>query len=185
MQLEIFRQVHGDTHGIPGFSYFIIGVKPRSLGHVRLESTDPFAHPEIEPNYFEHPDDVSSLLHGVRIGQSLARTESLRQLGAEMLQRVHPNCTTQEYDSDAYWECFIRHMAFTGFHPVGTCKMGDGSNPRAVVDPELRVRGVDGLRVVDASVMPTISSGNTHAPTIMIAEKAADMIRQGRTSTQN
>ena len=185
MKLEIFQTVHGDTYGIPGFTYIIIALNPRSVGHVRLKSTDPFDHPEIEPNYFEHPDDVIPLLHGVRVGQSLARTESLRQLGAEMLRRVHPNCTTQEYDSDAYWDCFIRHMAFTGFHPMGTCKMGDGNDPRAVVDPELRVRGVDGLRVVDASVMPTIPSGNTHAPTIMIAEKAADMIRQGRKSTRN
>jgi choline dehydrogenase-like flavoprotein len=94
-----------------------------------------------------------------------------------MIKNHHPNCKTWEFDSDSYWECVIRHMSVTEFHPIGTCRMGAVDNHRTVVDSELRVKGLQGLRVVDASVIPELISGNTNAPTVMIAEKAFDMLR--------
>ena len=88
-----------------------------------------------------------------------------------------PGCTAVPMWTDAYWECMIRHYSVTIYHPVGTCKMGPAWDESAVVDPQLRVYGVRGLRVIDASIMPTMVSGNTNAPTIMVAEKGADMIK--------
>ena len=82
------------------------------------------------------------------------------------------------YDSDEFWQWFIRHVTLSQYHPVGTCRMGSADDPRAVVDPRLRVRGVKNLRVVDASVIPEVTSGNTNAPVIMIGEKASDMIKE-------
>ncbi|XP_026679920.1 glucose dehydrogenase [FAD, quinone]-like [Diaphorina citri] len=89
-----------------------------------------------------------------------------------------PGCAMFELFSDEYWECSLRHFTFTIYHPTSTCKMGPPTDPEAVVDPRLRVYGVDGLRVIDASIMPIIVSGNPNAPTIMIGEKGADMIKE-------
>lgn len=87
-------------------------------------------------------------------------------------------CRQYAFDTDEYWECSMRHFTFTIYHPTSTCKMGPSSDPDAVVDPRLKVYGITGLRVIDASIMPTIVSGNTNAPTIMIGEKGADMIKE-------
>jgi choline dehydrogenase len=150
---------------LPGLIY------PKSVGEIRLRSADPAAAPVVDPRYFAERADLDHLVHGMKLTREIARAAPLASmLGVEL--RPGPDVT-----SDAALADFVRQTVNTIFHPVGTCKMG--VDAAAVVDPQLRVRGVDGLRVADASIMPTIVGGNTNAPVIMIAEKAADLIRGG------
>ncbi|ETN58960.1 glucose dehydrogenase [Anopheles darlingi] len=156
----------------------IILLKPKSRGRLRLASANPRVHPLIDANYLAQEEDLRTLVRAVRTEQRLLKTNAFRMAGAELVQLNIPGCAHFQYDSDEYWECYVRYMTVTTYHPVGTAKMGHGEDPEAVVDARLRVKGVKGLRVIDASIMPEIVSGNTNAPTIMIAEMGADFIKQ-------
>jgi choline dehydrogenase-like flavoprotein len=144
-------------------------LRPRSRGAVRLGSADPLAAPLIDPNYWEDPYDREMAIRGLKIARDIMRQDALKPyVKAERL----PGPDVQS-DQD-YFNYACRHSK-TDHHPAGTCRMG--SDPAAVVDPRLRFNGIEGLRVIDASIMPIVVSSNTNAPTIMIAEKAADMIK--------
>ena len=157
-------------HPFPAFTASICNLRPQSRGHIRIRSSDPFDHPIIHPNYLSADADRKIAADSVRITR--------RIISQQALQKFSPRefLPGDEIQSDEELATAAGDIATTIFHPVGTCKMG--SDRMAVVDERLRVHGVDGLRVVDASVMPTITSGNTNSPVIMIAEKASDMIRQ-------
>ena len=149
-------------------------LQPDSHGDIRLASDNPAEPPVIDPGYLTAESDLSDLIVGIRIAEQILDTAALRPyVGA-------PMAPWPGKVDDAPLATFIREHAQTAFHPVGTCRMG--SDDAAVVDCQLRVRGLDGLRVVDASVMPRIIRGHTHAPTVMIAEQAADLIRTGNHS---
>ena len=169
-----FLPVVTDEHGqnrikAHGVTLHCCELRPKSRGRVGLQSPDPKAPPMIDPNYLDHPDDMAAQKRGVAIGR---RMLAGAPLGAHMGEEIFPGPGVV---SEADIEAFIRRKAETIYHPVGTCRMG--SDPDAVVDTECRVRGVDGLRVIDASVMPSLIGGNTNAPTIMIAERMADLMR--------
>jgi choline dehydrogenase len=154
-----------------GFSLGACPLRPFSRGRLRLHSSDPLEAPAIDPYYLEDPRDLELLLQGMRMTRRIAHCAVFDTYrGDEFL----PGAKVQ---SDDDVRLHIRRYAETLYHPVGTCKMG--KDPAAVVNARLQVHGVRGLRVVDASVMPTLPGGNTNAPTIMIAEKAADLIRKG------
>lgn len=163
-------------HGFTTFEghAFSVGptmVRPYSRGRISLRSSNPLDSPLIQANYFADRRDLESMLQGVKLARKLASAKAFdRYRGKEM----HPGPDAKD---DQALLTYIAQRAETLYHPVGTCKMGSDAN--AVVDAELRVQGVEGLRVVDASVMPTVPGGNTNAPTIMVAERAADMIRTG------
>ncbi|XP_019924634.3 glucose dehydrogenase [FAD, quinone] isoform X3 [Magallana gigas] len=165
---------------IETFTILSILLHPKSRGTISLKSADPFDPPIIDPNYLDHPDDIKTLINGIREVLKLGDTVTFKKIGAssqDPLELYAPQCESHTPNSDDYWICRIRHYTYTLYHPTSTCRMGSKDDPTAVVDPELRLRGIDNLRVVDASVMRNAISGNTNAPTIMIAEKAADMIR--------
>jgi choline dehydrogenase-like flavoprotein len=157
-------------HFATGYSLHACVLRPKSRGMVRLRNADPLSAPSIDPQFLSHPDDMDVLLKGVKI--------SRRIMEAPAFRRFEP---TELYTADALDDevlCQqIRDRADTIYHPAGTCRMGAADDPLAVVDPSLKVRGLDGLHVVDASVMPTLIGGNTNAPTIMIAEKAVDLLK--------
>jgi choline dehydrogenase len=158
------------SHPFPGISISPVHLAPEGRGTVRLRDKDPFAPPEIKFNFLRSENDMRVMIAGVRIARSIARQHALQKL---MVEETAPGVATR---TDAEIAEDVRNRGVSNLHPVGTCGMGHG--PMAVVDPRLLVHGIAGLRVVDASVMPVIVAGNTNAPTIMIAEKAADMIQE-------
>jgi choline dehydrogenase len=145
-----------------GFTIGVVLLQPRSTGVVRLRSADPSDKPRIEPRYLSAPDDLATLVHGVELARRVAAMPALAPFAGAELE-----------PGDVSIEEAIRARATTLYHPVGTCRMG------TVVDTELRVRGLEGLRVVDASVIPRVPRGHTHLPTLMVAERAAELLRGG------
>jgi choline dehydrogenase len=158
-------------HKWSGFTMIAYQLRPDSRGEITLKSPDPRQAPAMIPNYLTAPEDQRVIVAGLKLCRAILARPALRHfIESEYLPG-------SEIQSDDELLDFARRNGGTVFHPTSTCKMG--VDPMAVVDPELRVYGITGLRVVDASIMPTVASGNTNAPTIMIAEKTADLIRRG------
>lgn len=152
-------------------------IKSKSRGSVKLKSTDPLQGPLIYNNYAMASEDRQTLLRYVRFIQKLAETSTFKHYGLELITVPLEECDKFPFDSDNYWSCYIKYFYISAWHGVGTCRMGPASDSSAIVDHRLRVHGVRGLRVIDASIMPNITSGNTNGPTIMIAEKGAQLIK--------
>ena len=157
---------------VHGMMLMVHLMRPVTRGHLELQSADPAAAPLLHPDFLGDRADVETLTRGLREARRILAAEPFRRfVGAE----VTPGA---QHVSDAELEAAIRQQVGTAYHPVGTCKMGPASDPHAVVDARLRVHGLEGLRVVDASIMPNIIGGNTNAPTLMIAEQAARFMRE-------
>ena len=172
----MFGAVYYLHHGFdrPDGHWYTIGptlIHPQSRGSITLRSSNPLEPPAIQPNYFSSEADLRLLVEGVKLGRRIGEA---KKFDAFRGREMHPGPAAQSDEAIAEYVC---NTCETVYHPVGTCKMGN--DPMAVVDARLRVHGVEGLRVVDASIMPEIVGGNTNAPTIMIAEKAADLIQGG------
>lgn len=156
---------------------FPLLLRPKSRGRILLRSSDPFHHPRIFTGYLKETEDIRTVLRAIRFTERLTKTDAMKKHSPNMLKVVYKNCQ-HDFGTDEYWQCAMRQIGTTCYHPVGTCKMGPADDPDAVVDNNLNVRGITGLRVADASIMPNIVSGNTNAPTIMIGEKASDIIKR-------
>jgi choline dehydrogenase-like flavoprotein len=155
-----------------GYTLHVTLMRPKSRGSVTLASRNPTDKPLIDPAFFKEKEDLQTMMQATQIGLRIMASKGLDSYRSEMLYPLNAQ-------DPAQIESFLRDHSDTEYHPVGTCKMGPAQDPMAVVDSELRVHGLQGLRVIDASVMPNLVSGNTNAPTIMIAEKGADFIRFG------
>ncbi|MFL6657653.1 MAG: GMC family oxidoreductase, partial [Massilia sp.] len=157
-------------HAFPAFTASVCNLRPTSRGHVRIASADSYAAPKITPNYLSTAEDRSTAAAALTLTRSIVAAPAMAKYAPqEFKPGIH-------FQTDEELAAAAGAIGTTIFHPVGTCKMGRADDALAVVDSQLRVRGVHGLRVVDASVMPFITSGNTNSPTLMIAEKAAQMI---------
>jgi choline dehydrogenase len=162
----------GSVHPFSGFTMSICQLRPESRGYVRIKSSNPFDAPEMQPNYLSTELDRKTVIAGMKAARSIAASKAMRSY---IKREVKPSADVFD---DAQLLEFCRNNGATIFHPSGTCAMGLDPQQGAVVDDRLRVHGVKGLRVIDASVMPTLISGNTNAPIVMIAEKAVDMINE-------
>uniref|UniRef100_A0A182P799 Glucose-methanol-choline oxidoreductase N-terminal domain-containing protein n=1 Tax=Anopheles epiroticus TaxID=199890 RepID=A0A182P799_9DIPT len=159
------------------FSLGLIHLRPASRGCLSLNSTNPSGNPIIHTNYFTVPDDMEEILRGIDECLKIVQSEEFAKLGLRTRKLKVPPCDRLRYGTDEYWRCVVRHVGHIADQPYGTCPMGRRENAQSVVSPELRVHGIDSLRVADASVMLPVSNGHTQATVYMIAEKASDLIK--------
>lgn len=158
------------AHPFSAFTASVCQLRPHSRGHIEIKSSDPLEYPAIHANYLSDERDHPVVIGGVKVARRITEAPSLKPY---IVSEYVPGA---QFQTDAELLDAARRYSQSIYHPAGTCKMGTADDPTAVVDPRLKVHGVDGLRVVDCSIMPELVSGNTNAPTIMIAEKASDMI---------
>ncbi|KAF2369223.1 Glucose-methanol-choline oxidoreductase C-terminal [Trinorchestia longiramus] len=176
---SIINSFFRPAFGRDGYSLLPTLARPKSRGSITLKSKDPLDPPLIDQNGFSHPDDVELMVEGAKAAFRLGNAKTFRRkLGAEANTVPLPGCDHLKYLSDDYWRCFVRSMSFVMSHMVGTCKMAPDNDPNGVVSPRLKVRGVQNLRVIDSSIMPSITTGSTYAPSIMIGERGADLIKE-------
>lgn len=175
---NVYNTVYKKTEEKNAYMIFPMIMRPKSKGWIELKDRNPFRYPAIYPNYFSDESDLDIIVAGVRISEKLSQMDSMQRINAKLWDTPLPGCKHFQFDSDNYWKCAARQLSFTIYHLSGTCKMGPIGDPTAVVDPRLRVQGFQGLRVIDASIMPEIPAAHTNAPTIMIAEKGSDLIKE-------
>ncbi|XP_050089615.1 glucose dehydrogenase [FAD, quinone]-like [Anopheles aquasalis] len=176
---EFHQRTYGTIFGKHAFSISPVLMRPKSRGRIYLKSTNPYHWPHMEGNFYSNPDDLVVLREGVKLTLSLVENSpSFQALGAYLHRTPFLGCEGPPFRSDEYWECAIRQIGSSLQHQCGTCKMGPATDPGAVVNAQLQVYGIRGLRVVDASIMPTIPASHTNAVVFMIGEKAADMVKE-------
>lgn len=174
--LTKFQEINEDNVILAALAVLL---HPKSKGKILLKNTDPFEHPLIYANYFNKPDDLETIIrslkqHGLKLGE----TKTLKGVGFEPVWLDLDACSKYDKNSDEFLKCWVTELTTSLYHPTSTAKMGPDNDETAVVNNELKVRKVKNLRVMDASIMPAVVRGNTHAPTVMIGEKGADMIKQ-------
>ncbi|XP_055845354.1 glucose dehydrogenase [FAD, quinone]-like [Episyrphus balteatus] len=168
-----FKALEGREH----FTIIVMPFHPKSTGRLWLKDSNPFTPPVIDPNYFAEDEDVEVMLAGIKEALRIAETTAMKNINATLFTQKIPGCEEYEFGCDDYWRCSIRVLSYTLHHQVATCKMGPSNDATAVVSPQLKVYGVRKLRVVDTSVLPVPPTAHTNAASLMIGEKAANMIR--------
>ena len=167
-----YLEAHQDEGGKDGMTFSFCTLRPKSTGTIRLASKDPMDHPIIDPEYLKEPEDLKVAIDALKLSKKILDSVHFKKAGVK--HRVAHFCKHLKLWSEEYYKCVAENYAVTAYHPVGTCKMG--TDPMSVVDPKLKLIGVEKLRVIDASIMPRVIGGNTNAPSIMIGERGADFI---------
>lgn len=177
---EIYDTVFAplDLQNIDHWSTLVMGFHPKSVGYMELKDNNPFHWPRVYPNYFDNPDDIETLLGGIKETIRIANSPAMKKIGTRLHDIPLPNCRHLHFGSDDYWRCSIRTLSVTLHHQVGSCRMGPASDPQAVVDAKLRVHGIQRLRVADTSIIPAPITAHTNAASFMVGEKLADMIKE-------
>ncbi|XP_023214178.1 glucose dehydrogenase [FAD, quinone]-like, partial [Centruroides sculpturatus] len=173
---EVWKTMFEPFTSIDTISCFPYPTRPKSRGLVTIRSNDTHDDPLIDFNFFSNPYDLKIAVEGLKYCLKMASTEAMRKFGVYPLPVSVPGCEHYKRFSDEYLACVATTLPFTIYHYCGTCKMGSDTNPTTVVGPTLKVKGVERLRVADASIMPFVVTGQLNIPTYMIGEKAADMI---------
>lgn len=175
---KTYQTAFGPLNHLDTWSGVPVLLQPKSKGYLELRDTNPYSHPKIYGNYLTDAQDMATLLEAIKYVIRLGESEPFRKYNAQLYLPEYPTCKHDALGSDSYWECAIRTMAVSARHQVATCRMGPPTDVYAVVDPELRVYGVEGLRVADSSAIPRPITAHSSTPAIMIGEKAADMIQR-------
>ncbi|XP_048514293.1 glucose dehydrogenase [FAD, quinone]-like [Athalia rosae] len=179
IRAETYKNLYEDVLGQASYRLPVAILRPKSKGYIKLKDANPEHYPIIVPNYFGDPQDLEVLVEGTLLAYKFSQTPTMQRFKSHLNQNpISPECAEFPYFSKDYLRCHARYYSQTAEHPSCTCKMGPAYDDMAVVDPRLRVYGIKRLRVVDASIMPSIVSGNTYAPAVMIGEKGADMIKE-------
>lgn len=173
---HIYNTVYKPMENTHSWSGVPLTLKPKSRGRIKLKSSNPFQKPLIYYDIFEDPQDLETQLLGIKKIIDLSNTKAFQKYGSRLHNYPVPYCKHLKFGSDDYWRCVIRHLSVGIWHLSGTCKMGPISDPSSVVDSRLRVYGIKGLRVIDASIMPMVPAAHTHFPSMMLGAKGADMV---------
>lgn len=179
---EFYEKVFRRIANKEAFGMVPVLLKPKSRGRVVIKSRNPFKWPSLQPNYMDHTDDVLAMLEGIDLLLSIADSKSLKRYGTRLYDVPLLGCEAEKFGSESYYKCCLKMYGSSLQHQSGTCKMGPDSDKDAVVDPQLNVYGVRGLRVADTSITPEIPAGHTNAVAIMIGEKVSDMIKSSWSS---
>lgn len=172
------KEVFGEIEHRDSWTVFVMLMYPRSKGYVRLRSSNPLHPPKLQPNFFSESSDIDRMVEGIKTVVRLAETEAFRSIGSQLHQKPVPGCKEHSFGTDEYWACSLRQWTMSMHHQSGTCKMGPSNDSSAVVNPRLTVHGIQNLRVVDTSIMPNLPGAHIIAPSYMIGEKGADLIKQ-------
>jgi choline dehydrogenase len=175
---EFYNAVFKQIQGVHTFTLMTVVLQPKSRGRIMLKSANPHDSPLIHLDLFQNPEDLEKQLLAIKETLKLSKTSAFQKFGPKIHDIPVPGCKFLQFGTDDYWRCAARHMAVGIWHYSGTCKMGPYWDPDAVVDPRLRVYGVKGLRVIDASITPLIPDAHTNGPCMMIGEKGADLVKE-------
>lgn len=174
---EFFEKVYGDIVEKECWTVFPMLLAPKSKGYMKLKDKNPFHWPKFYYDYFSDRRDMLTLIEGIKYAIKLSETKAFQSVGSKLHDRHFPTCYSYPFGTDEYWECAVRTLGVTLHHQTSTCKMGPSSDPEAVVDHELKVHGIKGLRVADTSIIPRAITAHTSAPAIMIGEKLSDILK--------
>lgn len=174
---EFYEHVFSDITHKESFQLVPLMLHPKSRGQIRLKDKNPFHWPKISYDYFSDLGDLKTMIAGIRYILKLAQTEPFQKIGARLHDKKFPACERFEFGTDDYWECALRSLASPLQHHGGSCRMGPATDDKAVVDHDLNVYGINGLRIGDISILPRPLAAHTHAPAVMIGEKLADILK--------